>query len=116
MSEKSKIQLGFTTIQHDPRLKFKLTNNEYCVADAIYHLSHNPSSIAIGWCYASRQKIGAFFGLSRQTTIKIIQNLISKNLVEVNSETQFLRTTQKWYDEFVNFELMRRGVKKVDTP
>ena len=47
---KSGIKYGFTTIQHDPRLKFELSTEAYCVADAIYNLSNNPSSIAPGWC------------------------------------------------------------------
>lgn len=109
MSKKNNdIKLGFTTIQHDPRLKFELSNNEYCVADVIYHLSHNPSSIVIGWCFASRKTIGEFFGLSRQSIIKIIQTLTTKNLIEIDNRTNFLRTTQLWYDEFVNYQLIQK--------
>lgn len=102
------VNLGFTTIQHDPRLKFELSNNEYCVADAIYHLSHNPSSAVIGWCFASRKTIGDFFGLSRQSIIKIIQTLTSKKLIEIDNKTSLLRTTQLWYDEFVNYQLIQK--------
>ncbi len=106
--KEEKVKLGFTTIQHDPRLKFELSNNEYCVADAIYHLANNPSSAVIGWCFASRKTIGAFFGLSRQSIIKIIQTLITKKLVEINNRTSLLRTTQLWYDEFVNYQLIQK--------
>jgi len=102
-----KVKLGFTTILHDPRLKYDLTNNDYCIADAIYHLSNNPSSICPGWCYASREKIGAFFGISRQSVIKIIKKLETNNLVEIHNETKYIRTTQIWYDEFVSFEIKK---------
>ena len=101
MAKKNKVQLGYTTILHEPRLLFGLTNNEYCVADAIYNLSHNPDGAVIGWCYASRQTIGDFFGLSRQTVIKCLGKLEAKKLIEKNDETGYLRTTSLWYAHFV---------------
>ncbi len=103
------VKLGYTTIQHDPRLRFELSNNDYCLADAIYHLSHNPESSVCGWCYASREKLGKFFGLSRQTVISIIKKLQGKGLVEVNQDTNHIRTTQLWYSEFVMFELRKHS-------
>ena len=104
-----KVKLGFTTIQHHPRIRFQLSNNDYCVADAIYHLSHNPESSVYGWCYASREKLGKFFGLSRESVITIIKKLQNKGLIEVNQDTNHLRTTQLWYSEFVMFELRKRS-------
>ena len=103
-----KIKLGFTTIMHDPRLRFGLSNNEYCIADAIYHLSHNPDSIAIGLCYASRETIGSFFGLTRQSVIKALKKLVEKELVEIHKHTQYLRTTKIWYEYFVLYELEKK--------
>lgn len=111
MMEQQKTQLGFTTIMHDPRLKFNLSNNEYCIADAIYHLSHNPQGAILGWCYASRASIGRFFGFSRQTVIKSIKVLVEKGLVEVHAETDYLRTTSLWYENFVLFKLQHRENK-----
>jgi len=107
------VKLGFTTIQHDPRLRYELSNNEYCIADAIYHLSHNPESIAPGWCFARREKLGKFFGLSRRTVINAIAKLQQKGLIEINKETSYLRTTAKWYDDFILFELREREKYKV---
>ena len=101
MAKKSKVQLGFTTIWHKPRLQFGLSNNEYCVADVIYHLSHNPNGAVLGWCYASRQTIGDFFGLSRQTVITCLGKLEAKKLIEKNDETGYLRTTSLWFAHFV---------------
>jgi len=108
MSKKTQIKLGFTTIQHDPRIRHNLSNNEYCIADAIYHLSHNPDSIAIGWCFARREKLGNFFGLSRRTVISAIKKLKEKNLVEIDEETKYVRTTKKWYQDFILFKLDKK--------
>ncbi len=110
-NKKQKVQLGYTTILHDPRLQFELSNNEYCIADAIYHLSHNPDGAVIGWCYASRQKIGDFFGLSRQTVITALKKLIEKKLIEVNDETGYIKTTKTWYQNFVMYKLEIRKNK-----
>lgn len=105
-----KVRLGFTTIQHDPRIRFELSNNDYCVCDAIYHLSHNPNGAVFGWCYASRDTLGKFFGISRLTVINIIKKLQKKDLIEINLETDYLRTTQLWYEHFVMFELKKHRV------
>ena len=113
MRKKNKVKLGFTTIQHDPRIRHNLSNNEYCIADAIYHLSHNPDSIAIGWCFARREKLGEFFGLSRRTVINAIKKLKEKKLVEVDVETNYLRTTKKWYQDFILFQLQEKD-KNID--
>lgn len=99
------VKYGFTTIQHDPRLKFNLSNDAYCIADAIYNLSNNPSSIAPGWCYSSRQSIANIFGISKRSVQRAINELIEKKLLTVNIETNFLRTTQKWFDEFVQYQI-----------
>jgi len=114
------VKLGFTTIQHEPRRKYKLSNNDYCVADAIYHLSNNPDSIAFGWCFATRETIAGFFDLSKRTVINSINTLKSKDLVESDHETNYLRTTKKWYQEFVIYQINNqkkyRGVQKLHTP
>lgn len=101
------VNLGYTTIQHDPRLKFTLSTDTYCVADAIYNLANNPSSIVLGWCFASRQKIADFFGISKRSVQRSIQELVDKQLVEIHKETKYLRTTQIWYDEFVVYSMMK---------
>ena len=112
MSKTKEVKLGFTTIMHNPRLEFELSNNEYCVADLIYHLANNPNGAVLGWCYASRESIGKFFGLSRQTIINIIENLTEKGLVVVHQETRYLKTTSKWYESFVLYK-MKQPFNKV---
>ena len=104
---KSGIKYGFTTIQHDPRLKFELSTEAYCVADAIYNLSNNPSSIAPGWCYSSRHSIADMFGISKRSVQRALEELKNKELLIVNEDTNFLRTTQKWFDEFVQYQLQK---------
>ena len=109
----NEIKLGYTIIQHAPRLQYALSNNEYCIADAIYHLSHNPASIAPGWCFARREKLGIFFGLSRRTIINGVGKLKQKGLIEVNGDTSYLRTTSTWYDDFVLFSQREREKYRV---
>ena len=104
MVNKKEKKLGFTTIQHIPRTKYGLSNNDYCVADAIYHLSNNPNSIVFGWCFATRETLGSFFDLSKRTIINSINTLKAKDLIEVDNQTKYLRTTQKWYNEFVLYQ------------
>lgn len=111
--DKDDVKLGFTTIQHDPRLRYQLSNNEYCIADAIYHLSHNPDSIAPGWCFARREKLGKFFGLSRRTVITAVSKLKAKGLVEEDKETSYLRTTKLWYEDFIVFALNQKELHRV---
>lgn len=77
-----KLKFGFTTIQHDPRLRFELSKNDYYVADAIYHLSHNPNGAVFVWCYASRETLCKFFGISRLTVINIVKKLQKKVCLE----------------------------------
>lgn len=104
---KSNIKYGFTTIQHDPRLKFDLSSDSYCVADVIYNLANNPSSIAPGWCYSSRQSIADMLGISKRSVQRALEELRVKKLLVVNDDTNFLRTTQKWFDEFVQYRLQK---------
>lgn len=111
MKKDEKIKLGYTTILHDPRIRFNMTTNEYCVADAIYHLSHNPNGAIFGWCYAKRETIGNYFGLSRQSIQSILKKLTEKKLIEIHEETRHIRTTSTWYENFVLHELNTKKSK-----
>lgn len=75
--------------------------NEYAVADLIYHLQNNPKSIMPDWCYASRDALGEILDLSEKSIREIIKKLESKGLVRKNSETKYVQTTEKWYDEVI---------------
>lgn len=92
---------AFTNINHIARSRLGLVMNEYAVADLIYNLSNNPSSIVPGWCYASKQYMGKVLCLTEQTIHANLNKLIDKDLVEKHPETKYLRTTAKWYANVV---------------
>ncbi len=79
----------WTTIDHEVRELFNLSLNEYALADSVYYLSRG------GWCDASREYLGNFFGVSKRSAISIIKNLESRELLERNAKDK-LRTTEKW--------------------
>jgi hypothetical protein len=91
---------SYTNIQHGPRIRYGLSNNDYCIAALIYHMSNNPKAPIKGWCMAGKETMGKYFGISRQSVHGIISKLENKGLIERQEQTGFLRTTAKWYDEF----------------
>lgn len=95
----------YTTIKHKPRIKFNLSNNDYCIANAIYTLSNKPDSDFPGWYYGKIETLGSLFDLSRSTAYGCIQKLLSLDLITKNGNTSFLKTTQLWWDEFESFNL-----------
>ena len=106
MCQKNKTQLAdYTNIKHHARVKYELSNNDYCIANAIYHLSNNPESIFKGWYHGKVETLGKMFDLSRASAYNSITKLVDKKLVEKNEESGFLKTTKLWWDEFVNFEI-----------
>lgn len=110
MSEKKKkIELAdFTTIKHHPRVSYDLSNNDYCIASAIFTLSHNPNSIFPGWYYGKIETLAKKFNLGRATTYRSIEKLTKKGLVERNNDTGFLRTTQLWWNDFESLRLVKK--------
>lgn len=112
------IRVGYTTILHEPRINYGLSLNDYAVASLVYHLSTNPKAPVQGWCSAGREMLGKFLGLSRQTVITILKKLENINLVEINTATNFVKTTLEWYENFECFSVEQsalQGVKKLDT-
>ena len=106
-----KIGTNYTTIMHGPRIQLGLTCNEYCVADMIYHLSRDT-----GWCYASKEKLSDFIGMTKQSIIDIVRRLINKGLVEMHEEDRrLLRTTSQWQQAVVIFKEGLRGKETVRT-
>lgn len=106
--------LIYTTIMHGARKRLKLTCNEYCVADTIYHLSNNPSNRYGNWCYASKETIGDILDLSKQTVHKIIKKLLAEGFIEKHPTTRHLRATEKWYRTAIIYR--SHIVKKFDPP
>ncbi len=85
----------YTTIWHAMREEFGLSVSEYVMCDIIHGLSGNRGAVP-GWCYASRETLGKNLGITRQGAQKIIDRLIEMQLVEVDAETNYLRTTERW--------------------
>ena len=92
----------YTTIIHKYRIKHNISNNDYCIANAIYNLSTNPDSKFPGWYYGKIESLGDMFQFSRATAYNSVHKLICKGLVEKDSESGFLRTTKLWWDDFVD--------------
>jgi len=91
----------YTTIIHEIRIKLDLSCNEYCLADVIYHLSNNPGSKVLGWCYASKESVAKMLGLSKQTVHKLLKKLLENEIIEKDDDTKWFRTTKKWYDSVI---------------
>lgn len=106
--------LHYTTILHAVRKRFELSNNEYCVADLIDKLSHNPAAPRPGWCNASRKYMADELGVSRQSVITIINSLESAGLL-IRGANDNLQTTALWYDSVTGCKESLQGVKKLDT-
>lgn len=110
-----KQQLRFTLILHDIRGELGLNLVRYCIADSIYHLSNNPDSKVKGWCYASKQHIAKFLGITVRTVFSNVNWLIKEGLVEKDEETKYLKTTKKWYEKVVLMK-MRKEYEEIAHP
>jgi len=96
-------KISYTTILHEPRINFQLSLSEYCIADMIFIMSSNPESVIPGWCYARRQVLADYIGISKRAVQMAIKKLIEKGLVEKHEESEYIKTTLKWYNEVVCF-------------
>lgn len=90
--------LIFININNITRKKLDLTMNEYCLCDMIYHLSNNPK---YNWCVMSKERMANELNLSKQSIHSLINKMIKKWLIEKDDKTNFLRTTQLWYDNVI---------------
>lgn len=90
----------YTIILHRTRKELKLSCNEFCVADTIYHLSSNPENRMSGWCYMGKEKMAKFLNLSKPTIHNIINRLLEKKVIYRDINTRYLKVTSKWF-EFV---------------
>lgn len=95
----------YTIIYHAPRMKFKLSINEYCLADSIFHLSNNPSSKCVGWCYASMHTLAKSLGFSRSSAYKYLRKLIAMDLVVKHPDTKNVKVTEMWIRYFTNVNI-----------
>ncbi len=96
--------MRYTTVIHEARMMLKLSMNDYCVADCIYHLSNNPKSPLPGWCYASKQSIANQIGITKSWAVKSIQTLIDMGIVTKSGDGKLLKTTAKWFEIVVDVD------------
>lgn len=108
-NDEQKFELLYTTIIHRYRIKHNISNNDYCMANAIYHLSNNPDSKFKGWYYGKVETLGEMFNFSRATAYNSVQKLIEKGLVEKDKESGFLKTTTLWWSDFVNNTIIQKS-------
>jgi len=108
-NENEKYELLYTTIVHRHRIKHNISNNDYCIANAIYHLSNNPESKFKGWYFGKIETLANMFHFSRATAYNSVHKLIKKNLIEKDSESGFLRTTTLWWSDFVNNRIIQES-------
>ncbi|MFA7570967.1 MAG: hypothetical protein WCY75_07005 [Sulfurimonadaceae bacterium] len=107
--KKRKVKIAdFTTIKHNPRVKHGLSNNDYCIASAIFTLSHNPDSPFQGWYFGKIETLGKKFDLGRTTSYRSIDKLLEKQLIQRDPTTGFLRTTKLWWDDFESLKLVKQ--------
>jgi len=105
--------LIYNLVLHRARKKLNIKVNEYCIADSIYHLSHNPKSEIQGWCYASKETLGELLSITPQAVWGILKKLFEKKIIEKNKDDRrYLRTTQKWYDTVILMKLKMREQHK----
>lgn len=102
----------YSVVFHSIRIRLGLSLNEYCVADSIHKLSHNPN---FPWCVQTREKLGEFLGISKRSIIEMVKRLDEKGIVEIHPETGHTRTTEKWINavELSGEESSPEPVKKV---
>jgi hypothetical protein len=95
---------GYSLILHGPRKKFDLSLPEACLASLVYHLGRSPRAPFPGWCSVGTQKLADFIGdTTRQTVHRHLGKLHEKGLVEKDPNTNYIRTTILYYDEFESF-------------
>lgn len=90
--------INYTIVNNEARKTLDLSIPEYCIADIIHNLATNPSNKE-NWCYAKKEDLADFIGISRATTFRAIKKLLDLGLLEKNPNiNNLLRATPKWYD------------------
>ncbi len=87
----------YTLIIHQVRINAKISLTEYCVADIITKLMGNPESKFPGWYYGDQDYLAKIIGVSTKTIQRAYKELLKKNFIEKDQESDFIRTTAIWY-------------------
>lgn len=87
----------YTLVLHSTRKALGISINEYCFADTVHKLSSAHSPVP-GWCFAAKEQLGDSLALTRQAIHAMIKRLAAKDLIEVQPQTGYLRSTPRWRD------------------
>lgn len=98
----------YTTILHEVRKKFRLTNDEYCLADTIHKMSNR---VDFPWCIEEKEVLGKSIGVSERTIYRMTAKLAKKGLIESSSEG--LRSLPLWREVAETFAKMTKSSAKV---
>ena len=98
-----------THIYHEAREKLGLSIIEYCVAAVIRTYEGGKESREnYAWVFASKETIAQCLGVSKRTIERAITVLLKKELIEKNSTTKHLRTTESWIKEIDYWKQIRK--------
>ena len=70
-----------------------LTIEEWILLENIYFLSNNDT----GYCFASKEKLREYIGVSNGKIYSIINSLIDRKFIIKNVEFNGIKTTEKWH-------------------
>lgn len=99
----------YTTIVWDLAFRWKLSEAEYAIIDAIWRLSSKPG---YEWCEKTPEQLAKGFRKSKATGHRAVSKGVKLGLVEKKGHQMLgLRTTVLYYDEFVipKKRIMRKG-------
>lgn len=104
-------QPKYTVIHHEVRKKFRITTDEYCLADSIDKLSNK---IDYPWCLTEKKDLGKFIGISERTVYRMTAKLAKKGIIESDGDGN-LRTTPLWAQTvtFITTAKMAKPTDKV---
>lgn len=106
----------YTTIRHEIRKKFRISADEYCLADSIHKLSNR---VDFPWCKLNKADLGKFIGISERSVYRKTAKLAKKGLIEQNDEglrsTPLWRDTAEMYDKMSSAKVAKSSAK-VATP
>ena len=105
-----------TTIVEETRRLFGLTRDEYALCAYVHFRIADPRNTNPGWCSDTKGEIADFVGITRQGLYKMIDRLVSIDLLEVDPPTGHLRVTVQWIESKTGSKLsLQAGVNLVDT-
>lgn len=107
-------QPKYTVIHHEVKKKFRISNDEYCLADSIDKLSNK---VDFPWCCSEKKDLGKFIGVSERTVYRMIAKLAAAGIVESDGDGN-LRSTPLWAQTvvYITTDKMAKKTAKLAEP